>query len=224
MSNTIQLLLSDSISSRKFDLTVKKVFCGGFTGRNKNSVKKHIAEMQSIGISPPRSTPTLYRISPYLITCDSEIEVVGDKTSGEIEVVIIIDSGETYLTVGSDQTDREIEELNYQKSKQICSKVIAKEVWSYGEVYDHFDSLILRSKVVKDGKKFIYQEDSVSLITRPKDLINIYQIKEKDGCVLFTGTIPTRTGKLEYASEYILELIDPILDRKITHSYNVIFI
>ncbi|MFQ6134688.1 MAG: DUF2848 family protein [Nitrososphaerales archaeon] len=220
MSKTIRLTLIEREGSRDIDFTVRQLFCGGFTGRNQDAVKKHIEEMASVGIPPPERTPALYRISPYLITSDDEVEVVGDKTSGEVEPVLLLGLGEMYLTVGSDQTDREVERLSYPKSKQICSKVIAKQVWRYGEVKDHYDDLILRSEVEKDEQKYLYQEGSVSIVMNPFDLLSLYDIG-KDGTALFSGTIPTETERLIYADRYRIELIDPVLDRRIVHTYGV---
>lgn len=220
MSKTIRLTLIEHESSRDINFTVRHLFCGGFTGRNQEAVKKHIEEMASVGIPPPKRTPTLYRISPYLITSDEEVEVVGEKTSGEVEPVLLLGSEEKYLTVGSDHTDREIERLSYPKSKQICRKVIAEQVWPYSEVKDHYDELILRSEVEKDGQKHLYQEGSVSIIMKPLDLIHLYDI-ERDGTTLFSGTIPTKTERLIFGDWYRLELIDPVLDRRIVHTYSV---
>ncbi len=207
-------------SPREFDFTVRQLFCGGFTGRNQEAVKKHIEEMASVGIPAPERTPALYHISPSLITTDSEIELVGDKTSGEVEPVLLIGDEETYLTVGSDQTDREIERLSYPKSKQICGKAVAKEVWRFSEVKNHFDNLILRSEVEKDRKIYLYQEGPAGLLTKPFDILSLYSVGD-EGTVLFSGTIPTKAGQLIYADLYRIELVDPILNRRITHTYRV---
>ena len=221
LSKMIRLTVTtEKNSPREFDFTVRQLFCGGFTGRNQEAVKKHIEEMASVGIPAPERTPALYHISPSLITTDSEIEVVGDKTSGEVEPVLLIGAEETYLTVGSDQTDREVERLSYPKSKQICGKAVAKDVWRFSEVKNHFDNLILRSEVEKDGKTYLYQVGPAGLLTKPFDLLSMYSVGD-EGTALFSGTIPTKTGQLIYADLYKIELIDPVLNRRITHTYQV---
>ncbi len=217
----IRLTLIEKEGCRKITINFRKLYCGGFTGRNQASVKQHIDEMISEGIIPPEKTPILYHISPYLLTSCDELEVVGDKTSGEVEPVLIISSEEKYLTVGSDHTDREIEKFSYSKSKQICQKIIAKQVWRYNEVKDHYDDLVIRSEVEKDGNKYLYQEGSVSIVMNPFDLIRINDINESKGLILFSGTIPTHTKRLIYGDLYRIELIDPFLDRRIVHSYRV---
>lgn len=220
MGKTIRLTVTGRESSREFDFTVRYLFCGGFTGRNQDAVKKHIEEMASVGIPPPEKTPALYQVSPYLLTSDYEVEVVGSQTSGEVECVLLLDADETYLTVGSDQTDREVERLSYPKSKQMCSKIIANEVWRLSEVKDHFDDIILRSEIEKNGQGHLYQEGPASIVMKPFDIINLYDI-EDEGTVLFSGTIPTKTEKIIYADWYKIELIDPVLNRRITHTYRV---
>ena len=197
MSKMIRLTVTtEKNSPREFDFTVRQLFCGGFTGRNQEAVKKHIEEMASVGIPAPERTPALYHISPSLITTDSEIEVVGDKTSGEVE------------------------RLSYPKSKQICGKAVAKDVWRFSEVKNHFDNLILRSEVEKDRKTYLYQEGPAGLLTKPFDLLSMYSVGD-EGTALFSGTIPTKTGQLIYADLYRIELIDPVLNRRITHTYQV---
>ena len=216
----IKLTLIENQGSRDIVFTVRQLFCGGFTGRNQEVVRQHIKEMASVGISPPEKTPAVYHISPYLITYDNEIEVVGENTSGEVEPVLLIGSKETYLTVGSDQTDRNIERLSYPKSKQLCNKIISRQVWRYSEVQDHYDELIIRSIVVKNGQKYLYQEGSVKTVMNPHDLLQLCDIKIEN-MILFAGTIPTKTNRLIFADWYQIELIDPILNRIITHTYNV---
>jgi hypothetical protein len=220
LSKTIHLILQEKDQNRTFDFTVRQLFCGGFTGRDQDAVAKHIAEMASVGIPPPEKTPALYRISPELITTGDEIEVVGDQTSGEVEPVLLFGADESYLTVGSDETDREIEMSSYQKSKQICSKAVAKVVWRFSEVNDHYDKLILRSTVNIGGEEWLYQDGFVSSLIKPLDLLKLYGVGG-DGTVLFSGTIPTKTGRLVYADSYQIKMIDPVLNRLISHTYNV---
>jgi hypothetical protein len=204
----------------KLDFSLENLFCGGFTGRSEEAVKQHIEEMAKVGVPRPSAIPSLYRLSPSLITCSKNIEVVGELTSGEVEAVLLIDSEEMYITVGSDHTDRELEKISFQKSKQICSKIIAKEIWKFDDIKDHYDHLLLRSKVMENGREHTYQEGSVRLVRNPLDLVRTYKISNC-GTIFFSGTIPTKKGRLIYSDYYKLEIIDPILNRKIEHEYSV---
>jgi len=49
LSKMIRLTVTtEKNSPREFDFTVRQLFCGGFTGRNQEAVKKHIEEMTSV--------------------------------------------------------------------------------------------------------------------------------------------------------------------------------
>ena len=220
MYKNINLEIEENRTVRKIDFKVINLFCCGFTGRNQDAVKAHVDEMRCIGVPCPDRIPDIYHVSPYLLTNETEIDVVGKHTSGEVESVFLLDHNQVFLTVGSDHTDREIERLNYQKSKQICSKIISNHVWKFSEVDDHFDDLLLRSEVVKNGKQYLYQEGKVSIVMKPFDVINHFKISDNK-TVFFSGTIPTKTKKIIHADYYMIEIFDPILNRRITHSYKV---
>ena len=93
-------------------------------------------------------------------------------------------------------------------------------MWKFSEVNDHFDDLLLRSEVVKNGKQYLYQEGKVSIVMKPFDVINHFKISDNK-TVFFSGTIPTKTKKIIHADYYMIEIFDPILNRRITHSYKV---
>lgn len=196
-----------------------RVLLAGYTGRNQEVVRRHIEELKKIGVPAPEKVPTLYRVASYLITNDKEVEIKGDKTSGEVEYAILMGDKDIYVTVGSDHTDRELEKVNVEKAKQMCQKIIAKEVWLYSEMKDHWDNVILRSYAIKEGKKVLYQEDKLKALLGVEDLLKEFNIKER-GTVLFSGTIRLR-GKLIYADEFQIEMEDSELDRIIRHQYRV---
>ena len=50
------------------DFTITKVVNAGFTGRDQESVNKHIDELKKEGVSAPEHTPTIYPVSPYMLT------------------------------------------------------------------------------------------------------------------------------------------------------------
>jgi len=204
---------------KRVKFKVSRVLLAGYTGRNQEVVRRHIEELKKIGVSAPEKIPTLYRVASHLVTNEKEVEVKGYKTSGEVECVILIDDEATYVTVGSDHTDRELEKVNVEKAKQMCQKVIAKEAWLYSEIKDHWDSLIIRSYATKKGEKVLYQEDKLKALLRVEDLLKEFNIKEK-GTVLFSGTIQLRGG-LIYADEFQIEMEDPELNRTIRHRYRV---
>jgi hypothetical protein len=48
-------------------------------------------------------------LSTYLVDTHDDVEVVSPTTSGEIEYVLLRDGRDMWVTVGSDQTDRDVE-------------------------------------------------------------------------------------------------------------------
>jgi hypothetical protein len=128
-----------------------------------------------------------------------------------------------WVTVGSDQTDRRIETHSIVASKQMCVKYLAERCWPYDEVASHWDQLVLKCWITKDGRRTIYQESPLSSILAPGELLENLPdgpLNEADGVVLYSGTIATKAG-LIYGDRYELELQDPILGRTIRGEYVV---
>ncbi len=209
--------------SRDLVFTVNHLVCAGYAGRNRQAIQAHIDETTPLGIPAPTRIPIFLNLSPYLMTTDDEITVVGDRSSGEIEFVLLKQGEEVWVTVGSDHTDREQEGKSIPGSKQMCAKCLAPTCWSFSDVQDHWDQLILRCRIKKGGVQSLYQEGRLDMILSPGDLLNKLPkeiVTPKGGVALFSGTVPTKEG-LIYADAYDLELEDPVLKRKIHHQYAV---
>jgi hypothetical protein len=197
----------------------------GYVGRNQDEVQRHIRELSEKGIPAPKTTPILIPVFSHMLTCDSDIEVFGHETSGEAEYVLLIkDEKEIYVGLGSDHTDRHLEEVDISRSKQICPNVICKDVWSLGDIIEHWDDLMIRSDVVKDGKRTFYQEGQLGLILSPKDLIDFVRTTTEvplRNIILFSGTIATVTGGFVFGEQFSAELVDGRLGRRLVLSYGV---
>jgi hypothetical protein len=149
--------------------------------------------------------------------------VVSDKSSGEVECVLLCRGDKVWVTVGSDQTDRDIETKSIPASKQMCAKFVADACWPYDEAADHWDRLMLRCWVGRNGTRTLYQEAPLASNLPPVELIrNLPDVTfpPRDGVVLFSGTVATRSG-LVFGDAYELELEDPVLNRRISASYRV---
>jgi hypothetical protein len=209
--------------SRDLVFTVDHLICAGYAGRNRQAVQAHIDETTPLGIPAPSRIPIFLNLSPYLMTMDHEISVVGDQSSGEIEFVLLKQGEEVWVTVGSDHTDREQEGRSIPASKQMCAKCLAPTCWAFSDVRGHWDQLILRCRIKKGGVESLYQEGRVDMILSPGDLLDTLPkeiVTPKGGLALFSGTVPTKAG-LIFADSYALELEDPVLKRKIRHDYQV---
>ncbi|MBV9361032.1 MAG: DUF2848 family protein, partial [Betaproteobacteria bacterium] len=53
----------------------QELVIAGWTGRDEAALKKHIRELEEIGVKPPKTTPIFYRVSADLLTFSSAIQV-----------------------------------------------------------------------------------------------------------------------------------------------------
>jgi hypothetical protein len=186
----------------------------GWTGRDEAALRKHIKELEELGVKPPKSTPIFYRVAAELMTTASAIQVSGPDTSGEVEFVLLAKSDGLWVTVGSDHTDRKAETIGVSLSKQLCHKPVANGAWRYDEVKPHWEKLVLRSWA--DGE--LYQEGSVTAMRSPEDLLGRYPLKP--GWAMFCGTLAARGG-IRPAKVFRMELEDPVRKRKLAHEYRI---
>ncbi len=217
----IKLQLHSQSKFTDIDFNVDKIICAGFTGRNQNLVLQHIHELEKLGIKSPKSTPTSYILPDSLISTSNQISVSGNQNSGEAEAVILIDKNKWYVTIGSDHTDRKIEQVDFHKSKLVCPKIISNIVWDYTDVKNHWDNLIITSNVENQGKSVSYQEGKLLDILKIDNMLKLLNIKET-GIILFTGTFPTKQNLL-FSNQFSMKIYDPILNRSIEHFYNIKF-
>jgi hypothetical protein len=194
--------------------TVKELVIAGWTGRDEAALRKHIRELEEIGVKPPKSTPIFYRVSANLITTETEIQVSGPDTSGEVEFVLLRSENDLRVAVGSDHTDRKAETIGVSLSKQLCAKPVSPESWRYDEVKPHWEKLMLRSWA--NGE--LYQEGPVTAMRSPEDLMGRYPLKP--GYAMFCGTLAAKGG-IRPAARFAMELEDPVLKRKLKHEYRI---
>ena len=186
----------------------------GWTGRDEAALKKHIRELEEIGVKPPKTTPIFYRVAASLFTRASEIQVSGPDTSGEVEFVLM-KGDELRVAVGSDHTDRKAETIGVSLSKQLCAKPVSIDTWAYAEVKPHWEKLVLRSW--SDGE--LYQEGPVTAMRAPEDLLQRYG-GLRPGWAMFCGTLAAKGG-IRPGKVFRMELEDPVLKRRLKHEYRV---
>lgn len=222
-AHTLALLEQSIGGSRAIEMKVDALVIAGWTGRDAESVQRHIRELQSIGVTPPRQTPMFYRIAAANLTTAARIEVAGRGSSGEVEVVLFAGESRLWVGLGSDHTDRELEKRSVTMSKQVCAKPIAPTVWPHEEVAAHWDSLELRSYASVAGERRLYQRGSVAALRDPSSLIQAYcgERRLASGTAMYCGTLAVH-GAIGFAERMTLELHDPVLDRSITHEYFVL--
>jgi hypothetical protein len=211
-------LLQDG-GAQECELAIGELILAGWTGRDRAALELHIDEMEKLGVKRPPSLPVFYRVSAARMTRADAIEVCGCDSSGEVEFVLIRANGGLWIGAGSDHTDRKVESYGITVAKQMYDKPMAPQLWSYGEVDDHWDRLWLRAWA--DGE--LYQEASVASMLAPAELIAGYTGGSgalAEGTVMFSGTISTKGG-LRPAERFKFELEDPVLGRALRHEYTV---
>jgi hypothetical protein len=203
-------------------IEIAQLVIAGWTGRDKASVEKHIAELAAIGVKPPRAVPMFYRVAASLLTTAREVDVVGGNSSGEVEFVLISAPDALYVGVGSDHTDRKVEAYGVTVSKQMCPKPLGRELWPFDKVDSHWDRLILRSHVTRGGRRLLYQEGEVSRMIAPRDLLERFSGSAflAPGTAMFCGTLAVR-GEIGGGDRFEVELHDPVDNRSLRHEYAV---
>ena len=206
------------------ELTVDRLVIAGWAGRDTSEVEHHIRELEAIGVRRPSSVPCFYEVAASLLTTSDSIEVVGARSSGEVEVVLMQTEAHGLLVgVGSDHTDRKVEGYDVAVSKQMCEKPLGAALWRYAELEAHWDSLVARSwRIDASGERVRYQEGPLARLMHPRALIEraFGATSMTPATALFCGTQPV-LGALTPAGAYELELHDPVLGRSLSHRYAV---
>ena len=201
--------------------SIDTLIVAGWTGRDLTAVEQHIAELGTLGVQRPHTIPAFYRVGVNLLTQDPTIDVVGSRSSGEVEFVLVSLPAGLHVGVGSDHTDRHVESYNVTVSKQMCPKPLSRQLWPFADVADHWDDLTLRSWVTRNGARELYQEGSVRKMLAATDLVERYLGRRgvlPAGTVMYGGTL-TAIGTISGGECFEIELHDPVRDRRLQHSY-----
>ena len=223
MSDRLSLTVVSQPGRAPLDFQVSAVWNGGWSSRDLEAVRQHAAELAHMGVPAPTRVPIYFPLTPSVAVTAERIEVLGAETSGEIEYALLFaPDGEVYVTVASDHSDRAAERHGIQLSKQLCPDVLAPEVWPYGEVAPHWDHLVLRCWVTRDGQRQLYQEAALAELLSAEDWLRTLDREHlrQPGLIFLSGTPPT-IGGLVYGDSFEIEVHDPVLERVIRHRYAV---
>ncbi|AQQ30316.1 MULTISPECIES: DUF2848 domain-containing protein [Burkholderia cepacia complex] len=208
------------------DVDIERVVIAGWAGRDPDAIQAHIDELAALGVAPPSTTPCFYRVSSALITQAPSIGVLGARSGGEIECVLIDSPAGTLVTIGSDHTDREVEAYGVAVSKQVCAKPLGRDAWRHADVADHWDTLELRSWLIaRDGERRAYQHGAVSGLLAPDALWHRFDDRRTmpARCAMYGGTVAVHgaIAAMGDGDAFEMELHDPVLGRSLTHRYAV---
>lgn len=201
---------------------IDSLIIAGWAGRDAASIEHHIEELAALGIPRPSTTPLYYRVADQVVTQSSRLVVLGPDTSGEVEPVLVAMADGLWIGIGSDHTDRKAEASGIALSKQLCGKPVGEQLWSYSDVEGHWDELVIRSWATIDGERLLYQDSPLSTLRTPRDLIRKQSGTDMlpAGTLMFCGT-PGAIGGIRPATRFEMEIRDPVLDRSLTHSYDI---
>ena len=203
---------SRGASDARIDVATTQVILGGFSARSADERNRHIEELRQLGIEPPEEVPAFWRVARHLVTTENVIEVQGERTSGEAEYALVVHGGRTYVTVASDQTDRELERTSIPRSKQLCPKVLGGSAIPLEELRAGWDEIQLTSDVSADGHEWLpYQRSRLGELLDPDSLIRASGHADglPDGTILLSGTVPLVDGVTRYLPHFRASLAVP---------------
>lgn len=210
-------------SGEAVDVEVQELIIAGWAGREQAGIDEHIEELKAIGVTPPSTTPLFYRVAADQLTSADTIQVLGEASSGEVEVVLIGSPVGTLVGIGSDHTDREAEAWSVAHSKQVCAKPVGRQVWRLEDVIDHWDELRMASWATIEGDEVLYQQGGVTGLLPPGELLRRFGLGETrlaPGQVMLCGTLPV-IGGVRSAEAFRVVLEDPVRRRALEHRYRV---
>ena len=182
----------------------------GYAGRDRAAVEHHIDELAGLGVPRPASIPLFMVFPPWLLSQEPTITVAGSQSSGEAEIVVVVDGDEAFVTVGSDHTDRVLESVDIVASKGACPKPVASTGWPAAAVSGRWEDLTLSSRI--DGG-VVYQDGSAAVNLPPLELVAaIPWAGPRPRCfAAFTGTVPV-IGAIRPSANFAAELTGPGLE------------
>lgn len=241
--NTLQLEIESPVGGgtrRPLEFTVRKMINIGYAGRNQAAVQAHIDELRAIGVPAPPRIPYCIPVAARNITTDCDLEVLPGNTSGEVEIVFFLQGDQTWIGVGSDHTDRDLEAASIDKAKQICPNFVSRRVWSLADLADRWDSLQLTAHLTDTaGVRRLYQQGTLAQLLPAPALIDCVLTQcagaSRNGLVIYSGTIPLATPPSHATADsshdsvtpqsapaqFDCTLTDPATRRQLTCQYRI---
>ncbi|MPV35504.1 DUF2848 family protein [Georgenia subflava] len=196
-----------------------RVVVAGYTGRDEAQVRHHIEELARIGVAPPANVPEFYPMPDGALTFGTDVDVDGDRTSGEVEPVLVRLGGKLHLALGSDHTDRAREAAEgVAVSKACCPKPLARYALACdaAELDAVWDGIELSGLI--DGDPY---QEGVAAALRPLTQI-LAALDDRDGTagedlVLYGGTVPLIGGDFRYGDAWNFSLT--VAEHRLTLDY-----
>ncbi|MCY4581435.1 MAG: DUF2848 family protein [Chloroflexi bacterium] len=202
--------------------TARRLLAGGYTGRDPAAVEEHIAELALLGVPRPDHVPWIFVADPRVLQVDGTVWAYDGTSSGEAEYVLLIGRDDVFVCIGSDHTDRGLESLSIEKSKQVYPKILSRQTWRLDDLLPRWDGLRLRSRVDDGGGLTDYQDGTFAQLMRPERLLDLIGPDPGAGTVVFSGTLPVLGGNVRPAPRFEAELFDTDGSSLATLAYDVV--
>ena len=194
------------------EFPVRQILVAGYTGRDTEQVRAHIAELEKQGIPPPARVPVLFPLDASWATTDTELQFPVPQVSGEVEPALLFRSGrldDALVSVIVDFTDREEERRSIARSKEL-PKPLSKNVWRYSDVADIWDEIAMHSWAEPGPGRELYQSGKLAQLLAPSELLARLDLAGGlEGCVLLMGTLPLRSKEFLFTEYFACELETP---------------
>ena len=203
---------------------IRKMINAGYTGRDQEAVQAHIDELKEEGIPAPDRVPTYFPKFVDRLTQAESFEVLDESDhSGEAEFALIRHRGRILVGVGSDHTDRRLETADIPKAKQVYPNTVSRELWVLDEIKEHWDEIMIRAWVEKDGVRTLFQEAPLAAMLPPDNLLErvaglLTDPADGEGLVVYSGTVAALV-KTGYSRTFETALEDPRLNRRLSQRY-----
>jgi hypothetical protein len=196
----------------------------GYAGRDQAEVASHIAELETLGVPAPSSTPALYPISPYLAQQTDRVYVQHGRTSGEAEWALVITDNDVLITAACDHTDRDLEVHSVAWSKNAAPDVLATKAWRLSDIADRLDDIAIEAWVGHGDTSELIQQGTLGDLLAPKYWLDVLTERgdARPGTVLISGTISMRKGVNQFADTWKVALTDPATKEVISVEYRTV--
>lgn len=193
-------------------------------------LEAQLKSMADAGVSRPPERPTIVPKPAHLITTSRTIQVNAANTAGESEFVLFPQADRTYVGVGNDHKDRDLDRGTMHKANSSCPSVVSDHVWVLDEIRDHWDELELRSWVEVDGALREHQRATLLEFMEPETILERVDRRTRQpirGTAIWSGTVSVGEAVIDPFPEvisgpfYLVQLYDPVLERRLLSQYDV---
>lgn len=203
----------------------------GMAGRDypdDEEVQQQLNAMNEAGVETPEELPFVTPKPRHLMTTSDSIQVNSAETAGEPEFVLLPTEKHLYVGVGNDHKAYDLAQRAMHTANSTCPSVVSNQVWVFDEISDHWDDVRLRSWIELDGSLESYHQASMEAFMRPEKIRS--RVAESisqpvTNTAIWSGTIGSDGvdpfPEIVSGCSYIVQLYDPVVDRRLTTSYDV---